>query len=199
MFLYVPIGMVLSIIYQTFFFSFLILKQQNGISATDVKKLEEKGYYTVESVAFAPKKALLEIKGISEAKADKILTEASKLVPMGFTTATEFHQKRADLVQVGKMFGWELSKYILDSRLRLLWSMYLEFLIYNYTALLSLWVWKSTSVIIFKFDILPQLLSNLCLEADVWVYKHYLLNGMLLDIPWYQSHEVITSSQSNVY
>lgn len=116
MFLYVPIGMVLSIIYQTFFFSFLILKQQNGISATDVKKLEEKGYYTVESVAFAPKKALLEIKGISEAKADKILTEASKLVPMGFTTATEFHQKRADLVQVGKMFGWELSKYILDSR-----------------------------------------------------------------------------------
>lgn len=104
MFLYVPIGMVLSIIYQTFFFSFLILKQQNGISATDVKKLEEKGYYTVESVAFAPKKALLEIKGISEAKADKILTEASKLVPMGFTTATEFHQKRADLVQVGKMY-----------------------------------------------------------------------------------------------
>lgn len=74
--------------------------EQNGISATDVKKLEEKGYYTVESVAFASKKALLEIKGISEAKADKILTEASKLVPMGFTTATEFHQKRADLVQL---------------------------------------------------------------------------------------------------
>lgn len=54
----------------------------------------------MESVAFAPKKALLSIKGISEAKADKILSEATKLVPMGFTTATEFHQKRADLVQV---------------------------------------------------------------------------------------------------
>lgn len=75
-------------------------KQQNGISATDVKKLEEAGFYTVEAVAFAPKKALLKIKGISEAKADKILNEATKLVPMGFTTATEFHQKRADLVQV---------------------------------------------------------------------------------------------------
>ncbi|KAK4321443.1 hypothetical protein Pmani_007746 [Petrolisthes manimaculis] len=74
--------------------------EQNGISATDVKKLEEAGYYTVESVAFAPKKALLGIKGISEAKADKILAEATKLVPMGFTTATEFHQKRADLVQL---------------------------------------------------------------------------------------------------
>lgn len=54
----------------------------------------------MEAVAFAPKKALLSIKGISEAKADKILNEATKLVPMGFTTATEFHQKRADLVQV---------------------------------------------------------------------------------------------------
>lgn len=74
--------------------------QRNGISAADVKKLEEAGYYTVEAVAFAPKKALLAIKGVSEAKADKILAEASKLVPMGFTTATEFHQKRADLVQV---------------------------------------------------------------------------------------------------
>ncbi|XP_045611466.2 DNA repair protein RAD51 homolog A [Procambarus clarkii] len=74
--------------------------EQNGISVADIKKLEEAGYYTVEAVAFAPKKALLGIKGVSEAKADKILAEASKLVPMGFTTATEFHQKRADLVQL---------------------------------------------------------------------------------------------------
>ncbi|GAB1597405.1 DNA repair protein RAD51 homolog 1 [Argonauta hians] len=71
-----------------------------GISSTDCKKLEEAGYYTVESVAFAPKKSLLSIKGISEAKADKILTEATKLVPMGFTTATEFHQKRSEIIQV---------------------------------------------------------------------------------------------------
>lgn len=49
------------------------LFQANGISATDVKKMEEAGYYTVESVAYAPKKNLLAIKGISEAKADKIL------------------------------------------------------------------------------------------------------------------------------
>ncbi|CAI9715857.1 repair RAD51 homolog 1 [Octopus vulgaris] len=71
-----------------------------GISANDCKKLEEAGFYTVESVAFAPKKSLLNIKGISEAKADKILTEATKLVPMGFTTATEFHQKRSEIIQV---------------------------------------------------------------------------------------------------
>ncbi|KAJ8924457.1 hypothetical protein NQ315_007254 [Exocentrus adspersus] len=72
----------------------------NGITSGDLKKLTESGYHTVESVAFAPKKHLMTIKGISEAKADKILAEAAKLVPMGFTTATEFHQKRSDIIQV---------------------------------------------------------------------------------------------------
>jgi len=38
-----------------------------------VKKLEDAGFFTIESVAFAPKKNLLAIKGISEAKADKIM------------------------------------------------------------------------------------------------------------------------------
>lgn len=54
----------------------------------------------MESVAYAPKKQLLAIKGISEAKADKIQAEAMKLVPMGFTTATEFHQRRAEIIQI---------------------------------------------------------------------------------------------------
>ena len=40
------------------------------------------------------------IKGISEAKAEKILTEAAKLVPMGFTTATEFHQRRSEIMTI---------------------------------------------------------------------------------------------------
>jgi len=78
----------------------LKLLEGNGITAGDIKKMQEAGYHTVESVAFAPKKNLLTIKGISEAKADKILLEASKLVPMGFTTATEFHLKRSEIVQV---------------------------------------------------------------------------------------------------
>ncbi|KAL0270022.1 UNVERIFIED_CONTAM: hypothetical protein PYX00_007567 [Menopon gallinae] len=69
-----------------------------GITSGDIKKLEEAGYYTVEDIAFTPKKQLLLIKGISEAKADKIIAEAQKIVPMGFTTATEIHQKRSDLI-----------------------------------------------------------------------------------------------------
>lgn len=72
----------------------------NGIGAADIKKLEEAGFHTVEAVAYAPKKQLLSIKGISETKADKLIAEAAKLVPLGFTTATEIHQKRSDIVLI---------------------------------------------------------------------------------------------------
>ena len=74
--------------------------EQHGISAGDVKKLMEAGYNTVESVVYAPKKNLLTIKGVSEAKADKILAEAQKLVPTGFTTATEMHMRRSQIIQI---------------------------------------------------------------------------------------------------
>lgn len=47
--------------------------QSQGISAKDCEKLFEAGYCTLESVAFTPKKILCTIKGISEAKADKII------------------------------------------------------------------------------------------------------------------------------
>ena len=43
---------------------------------------------------------LLAIKGISEAKADKILAEGQKLIPTGFTTATEMHLRRSQIIQV---------------------------------------------------------------------------------------------------
>lgn len=74
--------------------------EQNGISSGDIKKLQEAGLHTIEAVAYTPKKMLLAIKGISDAKADKILMEAYKLIPMGFTTASEFHQKRSEIIQL---------------------------------------------------------------------------------------------------
>ena len=43
---------------------------------------------------------MIDIKGISEQKADKIQLEAMKLVPTGFTTATEMHLKRSQIIQV---------------------------------------------------------------------------------------------------
>lgn len=48
-----------------------------GIHPNDIKKLAEAGLNTVESVAFTPKKNLITIKGISDAKADKILAEGT--------------------------------------------------------------------------------------------------------------------------
>ncbi|KAG1671726.1 DNA repair protein RAD51 1 [Nymphon striatum] len=72
----------------------------NGISAGDISKLQAAGFHTVESIAFAPKKQLLIIKGISEAKADKLIGEASKHVHMGFTTATDLHGKRMEIIKI---------------------------------------------------------------------------------------------------
>ena len=74
--------------------------EQHGIGSSDVKKLQEAGFNTVESVVYAPKKALVDIKGISEAKADKIIAEGQKLIPTGFTTATEMHLRRSQIIQI---------------------------------------------------------------------------------------------------
>lgn len=74
--------------------------EQNGITSADIKKLQEAGLHTIEAVAYTPKRSLLAIKGISEAKADKIIMEAYKLIPMGFTTASEFHLKRSEIIQL---------------------------------------------------------------------------------------------------
>ncbi|KAM0671742.1 DNA repair protein Rad51 [Ordospora colligata] len=72
--------------------------KNGGILAGDIAKLVEAGFTTVESLAFAPKKQLLSIKGFSDVKVDKLIKEAAKLVPMGFTTASEYHQRRSELV-----------------------------------------------------------------------------------------------------
>lgn len=74
--------------------------EENGISANDVKKLTDAGFHSIESVVYTPKKQLLTVKGISEAKCDKILAECSKHVHMGFTTATEFLQRRQDIIKI---------------------------------------------------------------------------------------------------
>ena len=48
------------------------LDKSCGIGNADLKKLQEAGFCTVESLAFAPRKSLLAVKGISEVKADKL-------------------------------------------------------------------------------------------------------------------------------
>ncbi|KAN0125003.1 Rad51 domain containing protein [Russula decolorans] len=74
--------------------------QEAGIHPQDVKKLTDAGFHTVEAVAYTPKKNLIGIKGISEQKAEKILAEAQKIVPLGFQSATEVHARRSELVHI---------------------------------------------------------------------------------------------------
>lgn len=76
------------------------MKGVAGITKREIQNIVEAGYNTVESVAYTPQRVLEQIKGISAMKASKILAEASKLVPMGFTTATEMHQRRAELISI---------------------------------------------------------------------------------------------------
>ena len=68
--------------------------EEKGINAGDIKKLEEAGYHTVEAVAFTPKKMLINVKGLSEAKVDKIVEAAHKIVNLGFQTASTYFEKR---------------------------------------------------------------------------------------------------------
>lgn len=50
--------------------------KDKGIAAADIKKLIDAGFRTVESIAFTPKKTLINIKGLSEGKIDKIIEAA---------------------------------------------------------------------------------------------------------------------------
>nr|CCA25020.1 DNA repair protein RAD51 putative [Albugo laibachii Nc14] len=72
--------------------------EQAGINATDVNKLKEAGMHTVDAVAMATKKHLISIKGISEAKADKMIKASREMVNIGFTTAADVLMSRKDLI-----------------------------------------------------------------------------------------------------
>jgi hypothetical protein len=49
--------------------------QEFGIAAVDVKKLKENGIHSVESLAHSNKRDLILMKGLSEAKVDKMQKE----------------------------------------------------------------------------------------------------------------------------
>ena len=74
--------------------------EKSGISKADIQKLVEAGYNTIEALAFTPKKNLILVKGFSEIKAEKVLKEAIKLIPMGFKSATEYFLKRQNVCYI---------------------------------------------------------------------------------------------------
>lgn len=60
-----------------------------GIGLADVKKLKDAGIFTVLGIHMQCRKDLLNIKGLSEGKVDKILECSKKLVSCGFQTGTQ--------------------------------------------------------------------------------------------------------------
>ena len=76
--------------------------QRTGINVSDIKKLEEAGYYTIGQLLQAPKRTLVLIKGLSEAKVDKLQEVARKLDARGalFKTGLEAKEGRAAVVKI---------------------------------------------------------------------------------------------------
>lgn len=72
--------------------------KEHGIPQADINKLLEGGFNTIESLAMATRKNIMQVKGISENKADKLIELVQKLLPMGFITATAVHEERKQLV-----------------------------------------------------------------------------------------------------
>ncbi|MCO5600421.1 hypothetical protein L7F22_054534 [Adiantum nelumboides] len=60
-----------------------------GINAGDIKKLQDAGIYTCNGLLMQTKKTLTAIKGLSEAKVDKIVEATEKLVHFGYITGNE--------------------------------------------------------------------------------------------------------------
>lgn len=73
--------------------------QNEGINQSDIAKLKDAGCSTVKGVLMLPMKMLLNIKGISEAKAAKIIEAANKLESVdSFVTAFEYSKLRQSSV-----------------------------------------------------------------------------------------------------
>ncbi|CAG8794611.1 19934_t:CDS:10 [Gigaspora margarita] len=74
--------------------------QNHGIGAADITKLKSAGICTVRAIHMTTRRNLCKIKGLSEAKVDKLKETASKLQSASFMTATEFSQVRSKVMYI---------------------------------------------------------------------------------------------------
>ncbi|XP_039991401.1 meiotic recombination protein DMC1/LIM15 homolog isoform X2 [Xiphias gladius] len=77
------------------FFQHIDLLQKHGINMADIKKLKSVGICTVKGIQMTTRKSLCNIKGLSEAKVDKIKEAAGKLL-----TAFEYSVKRKQVFHI---------------------------------------------------------------------------------------------------
>ncbi|KAI0251932.1 Rad51-domain-containing protein [Lactifluus subvellereus] len=68
--------------------------QQHGINVQDILKLKAAAINTVSGVSMTTRKQMLKIKGMSEAKVEKIKEAAHKMIGSSFATGLELQEKR---------------------------------------------------------------------------------------------------------
>ena len=74
--------------------------QDLGINMADINKLKTSGYCTVSSILMATKKELIQIKGITEQKIEKIQEAAVKIEKGGFSNGYEILLKRKSILKI---------------------------------------------------------------------------------------------------
>ncbi|XP_036937445.1 meiotic recombination protein DMC1/LIM15 homolog isoform X2 [Acanthopagrus latus] len=77
------------------FFQDIDLLQKHGINMADIKKMKAVGICTVKGIQMTTRKALCNIKGLSEAKVEKIKEAAGKML-----TAFEYSTKRKQVFHI---------------------------------------------------------------------------------------------------
>ncbi|KAM4623702.1 meiotic recombination protein DMC1/LIM15 homolog isoform 1-T1 [Polymixia lowei] len=82
------------------FFQDIDLLQKHGINMADIKKLKTVGICTVKGIQMTTRRALCNIKGLSEAKVEKIKEAAGKMLTNGFQTAFEYSAKRKQVFHI---------------------------------------------------------------------------------------------------
>ena len=85
------------------FFQDIELLQSHGINVADIKKLKTAGICTVKGIQMVTKKRLCAIKGLSEAKVDKMKEAVMKICgsKAGFRTALQHSVNRRNVFRVG--------------------------------------------------------------------------------------------------
>ncbi|XP_054153948.1 meiotic recombination protein DMC1/LIM15 homolog [Oppia nitens] len=83
------------------FFQDIDILQNHGINSADIKKLKSSGICTIKGLQMTIKKKLIQIKGLSEAKVDKIRETANKLFADSlFLTANQVSVKRKHIFKL---------------------------------------------------------------------------------------------------
>lgn len=74
--------------------------QNHGINMADINKLKAAGLCTVMSVLMCTKKEMLNIKGITDVKAERMYEAANKIESQGFQSGMQIMQKRKQIKRI---------------------------------------------------------------------------------------------------